>query len=152
MTRLSTSPTYEREGDFNGAARAVSGSNPGRAFGAGLFVGFIAAFVLSAFDRSRAGVPDDSQCSKHSAGVDCSWQGGGRGVALGKLTRKGGVSAKKSSGDFLTVFAEAVLRADFENFAILQDAAEALIRKYSLGGKYPEHKPNHDEMQERRPS
>jgi len=35
-------------------------------------------------------------------------------------------------GDFLTEFARALLRADFENFAVLRPAAVELIEKYAL--------------------
>lgn len=35
-------------------------------------------------------------------------------------------------GDFLTAFAEAVIRADAENFEVLRPAARLLIQKYGL--------------------
>lgn len=39
-----------------------------------------------------------------------------------------------NQGDFLRTFAEAMIRADDENYAILCESSIALIKKYKLGG------------------
>jgi hypothetical protein len=44
---------------------------------------------------------------------------------------------RNTQGDFLLSFAQAIIRADGDNFLLLWDVAEKLIDKYNLEEEYP---------------